>query len=46
MRGRNLVTQNRGATKRTLQALDSLLGNLKSTVKSVDPLRANGAPIA
>lgn len=43
-RGRELVAENRGATERTLQSLESLLGNPKSAGERVGPLPTNSAP--
>lgn len=43
---RSLVNENRGATKRTLQSLSSILCNPASVAEHIGSLRANGAPIA
>ncbi len=45
-RARSLVNENRGATERTLQALDSLIATAANASASPCPLRANSAPIA
>lgn len=45
-RARSLVNQNRGATERTLQALNSLLASPASVPANVAQFRANSAPIA
>jgi 3-deoxy-D-manno-octulosonic-acid transferase len=44
-RGLNLMAQNRGATERTLQSLQSLLGNPRSAVVNAPLHPANRAPI-
>ncbi|HEV7745044.1 MAG TPA: 3-deoxy-D-manno-octulosonic acid transferase [Pyrinomonadaceae bacterium] len=43
---RSLVNENRGATERTLQALNSLLATPATVSKNVGQFRAGGAPIA
>ncbi len=43
---RSLVNENRGATERTLQSLNSILSNPTSVAEHVGSLRANGAPSA
>ncbi|MGH9932482.1 MAG: 3-deoxy-D-manno-octulosonic acid transferase [Pyrinomonadaceae bacterium] len=45
-RARSLVNDNRGATERTLQALDSLITTAANASASPRPLSANSAPIA
>jgi 3-deoxy-D-manno-octulosonic-acid transferase len=44
--GQSLVNENRGATERTLQSLNSLLSTPATTRESLSPLRANSAPVA
>jgi len=45
-RARSLVNENRGATERTLQALNSLLATHVNDSEAVPQFRANSAPIA
>ena len=41
----SLVSENRGATERTLQLLESILGSPANVSEVTGPLRANSAPI-
>ena len=45
-RARSLVNENRGATERTLQALDSLITTAANAAASPRPISANSAPTA